>query len=128
MKLLSELKRFFIEIFCSKRDFEKEKKDKECIYFLMNVIESDMLYLFKIPTLDNICIKLLLICKEQNNFTEIKQNLLKQIKLFESRLSGNKQAELLLGRYLPLIENEFNQSKWFYLTSYQFFMMVKSYE
>ena len=101
MKLLSELKRFFIEIFCSKRDFEKEKKDKERVYILMEVIERDMLYLFKIPTLDNICIKLLLICKEQNNFTEIKQNLLKQIKLFESRLSGNKQAELLLGRYLP---------------------------
>jgi len=128
MKLLSELKRFFIEIFFSKRDFEKEKKDKECVYILMEVIERDMLYLFKIPTLDNICIKLLLICKEQNNFTEIKQNLLKQIKLFESRLSGNKQADLLFGRYLPLIENEFNQSKWFYLTSYQFFMMVKSYE
>ena len=34
MKLLSELKRFFIEIFCSKRDFEKERKEQfsEVIY------------------------------------------------------------------------------------------------
>jgi len=128
MKLLSELKRFFIEIFCSKRDFEKERKDKECIYFLMNVIESDLFYLFKTPLLDNICLKLLLICKERNNFTEIRQNLSKQIKLFESRLNGNKQAKLILERYSNLIGEDFVQFKWMILTSHQFFMMVSSYE
>ena len=112
----------------SKHDFVKERKDKEQIYFLIDVIESDMVFLLNIPILDHICITLISICKEQNNFTEIKQNLSKQIKLFKCRLKGDKQAELLLERYSNLIEDDFIQFRWLILTSYQFYMMVKCYE
>ena len=112
----------------SKRDFVKERKDKEQIDFLIDVIESDMVFLLNIPILDYISIKLISLCKEQNNFTEIKKNLSKQIKLFESRLNGNKQAELLLERYSNLIEDDFIQFRWLNLKSYQFYMMVKCHE